>query len=316
MKNHVWLVGAGTMALDYAKVLAAQQVSFTVIGRGEKSAKEFEQKTGNLVIRGGLSHVLTRNLEIPERVIVSVGVEELKNVSIQLIESGVKQLLVEKPGGFNSYEINELKDTAERTRAEVYIAYNRRFYSSTIKAREIIQQDGGATSFNFEFTEWPHIIVDLPVSAEIKQNWFLANSTHVVDLAFHLCGKPREISCYTAGALDWHPSASIFAGAGVTTHGVLFSYQANWDAPGRWGVEILTKKHRLIFRPIEKLQMQKMKSVAVEFVEIDDTLDRNFKPGLYIQVKSFLEGKTNELCTIEKQLQNVNIYDRIAGYKS
>ena len=94
MKNHVWLVGAGIMALDYAKVLAAQQVSFTVIGRGEKSAKEFEQKTGNLVIRGGLSHVLTPNLEIPERVIVSVGVEELKNVSIQLIESGVKQLLV------------------------------------------------------------------------------------------------------------------------------------------------------------------------------------------------------------------------------
>ena len=28
----------------------------------------------------------------------------------------------------------------------------------------------------------------------IKENWFLGNSTHVVDLAFYLGGKPKQIS--------------------------------------------------------------------------------------------------------------------------
>ena len=65
---------------------------------------------------------------------------------------------------------------------------------------------------------------------------------HVVDLAFYLCGKPDEISCYTTGGLNWHSAASVFAGAGITKKNVLFSYNANWGAPGRWGVEIMTKK--------------------------------------------------------------------------
>jgi len=30
----IWLVGAGPMAVDYAKVLIAQHVDFEVIGRG------------------------------------------------------------------------------------------------------------------------------------------------------------------------------------------------------------------------------------------------------------------------------------------
>ena len=71
----------------------------------------------------------------------------------------------------------------------------------------------------------------------------------------------------------------------------LFSYHANWEAPGRWSVEILTPKHRLYFKPMETLQIQEIGSVAVNPVQIDDTLDKEFKPGLYLQVKSFLDGK-------------------------
>ena len=40
--------------------------------------------------------------------------------------------------------------------------------------------------------------------------------------------------------------AALVAGAGVTENGALFSYHANWEAPGRWSVEIMTKKRRLM----------------------------------------------------------------------
>ena len=38
------------------------------------------------------------------------------------------------------------------------MAYNRRFYASTMKAREIIQSEGGVRNFHFEMTEWAHVI--------------------------------------------------------------------------------------------------------------------------------------------------------------
>ena len=215
--------------------------------------------------------------------------------TIKLITAGVKNILVEKPAGLNLEEVTNIANMAKENSTNVYVAYNRRFYASTLKAQEIIKEDGGVTSFNFEFTEWSHVIEKLDKSEKVKNAWFYANSTHVVDLAFFLGGKPKEMSCYATGGLPWHPSASVFAGAGISETGALFSYQANWEAPGRWGVEILTKKHRLILRPLEKLQIQKIGSINVEYVDIDDRLDVEFKPGIYKQVETFLYAENSLL---------------------
>jgi len=199
----------------------------------------------------------------------------------------VKSILLEKPGAIRKEQLLELQTLASQQNATVVIGYNRRFYQATEKAKEIIKEDGGVTSFNFEFTEWSHVIETLEKPKKVFENWFLANSTHVVDLAFFLGGKPKEICSYTSGGLKWHKSSSIFAGAGISESGALFSYQANWAAPGRWSVEVLTKKHRLIFRPMEKLQIQNIGSVATEEAEMDYSMDDKYKPG-YINRWSLL----------------------------
>ena len=136
----------------------------------------------------------------------------------------------------------------------------------------------------------------------------------MVDLAFYLAGMPERLTVYTRGSLPWHPAASVFAGAGITEKGVLFSYQANWGAPGRWGVEALTANYRLIFRPMESLQVMRKGSVRVEQVEIDDSLDKTFKPGLYEQVKRFIDGEVTGLCTLSEQVDHWTHYCKIAGY--
>jgi hypothetical protein len=137
----------------------------------------------------------------------------------------------------------------------------------------------------------------------------------VVDLAFYLGGKPRELCAYTSGSLNWHPSASIYNGSGISKTDALFSYQANWESAGRWGVEILTKEHRLIFRPMERLQIQKRGSIAQEFDDnIDYTLDEKYKPGLYLQTKNFLEGSLDKMCDIQEQLEMIDIYNKMANY--
>ena len=311
----IWLIGAGPHAREYAKVLASLNVDFEVIGRGAASARVFEQETGRAVRAGGLAQAL-KELEPPTQAIVAVSFEALATAAMQLLAAGVKRILLEKPGGINLGELREVTEAARLQQAGVLIAYSRRFYASTRHARRLIAEDGGAVSCNFEFTEWAHTITPMPLPSEVKEAWMIANSSHVPDLAFHLCGFPAEWKCWHAGTLDWHSAASRFCGAGVTDKGVLFSYHADWDAPGRWALEVLTRKRRFIFKPMEQLQVTVLASVKVEPVEINDALDKAFKPGLYAETRAFLGGDDSLFCTIDEQLRHGAIYSEMAGYNT
>ena len=288
--SRVCLVGAGPMAVEYARVLQARAAPFDVIGRSEKSAEAFRAQVDVPVYIGGLDCWLADRATMPLVAIVAVGVDELSAATAALLEAGTRRILVEKPGALDLAQLERLVDLADGSGAEVSIAYNRRFYASTLAAERMIADDGGATSFQFEFTEWSHRIAELKKPAAVLAAWFLANSSHVVDLAFFLGGRPVEMHCRTSGSLAWHPSASVFCGSGVSDRGALFSYQANWASPGRWGVEIMTRHRRLILRPMETLQVQKHGTIEVVPVALDDACDDRFKPGLYRQVQAFLTG--------------------------
>lgn len=309
----VLLVGAGPMAVAYAKVLQAHGVAPVTVGRGSASAAAFREATGLAASEVGIEAWIAGGHPVPGRAIVAVGEKWLGSVARRLIDAGAKSLLVEKPGGLDGADIRAVAAAARERGAEVFVGYNRRFYASVGSAKRLIAEDGGVTSFHFEFTEWGHVVGPLEKEEGVKEQWFLANSTHVIDLAFHLGGAPAELSAYTAGGVDWHPAATVFAGAGRTAAGALFSYQANWQAPGRWGVEVLTRRRRFIFRPLEKLQVQNLGSVAIEPVAIDDALDQKFKPGLHAQVGAFLARDAAVLPTIAGQVAMLPWYERIRG---
>ena len=130
----------------------------------------------------------------------------------------------------------------------------------------------------------------------------------MIDLAFYLGGKPSEISTYSTGGLSWHPSSSIFSGSGISDKGALFSYKANWESAGRWSLEILTKKNKYLFEPLEKIKVQNKGSVLLNEIKINDQLDVDFKPGLYLQTDSFLKGLFDELCSFEEQFNMLETY--------
>jgi predicted dehydrogenase len=309
----LWLIGAGPHAQAYAKVLVALDVSFEVVGRGTASAQTFETNTGKPVITGGLDNALQTHAA-PTMAIIAASFEQLAETALALILAGTKKILLEKPGGITVAELARVSQSARVHGAQVWIGYSRRFYASTSLAREMIAEDGGPVSCNFEFTEWSHQIAPMPLPAEVKSAWVIANSSHVIDLAFHLCGLPREWRGWHSGSMAWHEVAARFAGAGITDKDVVFSYHADWEAPGRWSVEVLTRKRRLIFRPMEQLQVTALASVTVEKVQLDDELDTRFKPGLYRQTQAFLTQDESYFCTVEAQLLNARIYSEIAGY--
>lgn len=309
----IWIIGAGNMAREYAKVLKALDKEFICVGRGEKSAKEFKEATGVESIVGGLDNYIKTKPALPEAVIVASIEKSHKDNCISLMNYGVRRILCEKPGFLYPSELDEVKKVQEQCGAEIYYAYNRRFFAATLAAEKVIEEDGGLLSFNFEFTEWGHVIAPYGFPKETLDNWFYANSTHVVDLAFFFGGNPDELSCFAKDEAEWHKPIN-FAGAGHTDKDVLFNYQANWDAPGRWAVELLTSKHRIYLKPMEQLQLQDKGSVKVYPVEIDDHLDKDFKPGFYLETKAFLESETERLCSLDQQQHHVRtIYKKILG---
>lgn len=311
----IWLVGAGDIAIEYSKVLKSLKKEFITIGRGHDKAVAYFEATGERAVEGGLDLFIESKPSIPDFAIIAVNVEFLASSTISLMKYGVKNIFCEKPGFNNPAELEDVYKVAKETGAKVYYAYNRRFFTSVIKAEDIIKEDGGLTSMNFEFTEWGHVIEKSANTKEVKENWMTANSSHVIDLAFFIGGEPQEMSCFVDGTLSWH-KPSRFVGAGVTKKGVLFNYQANWDAPGRWAVELQTSQHRIYLKPMEQLQLQDKGSVKVYPVEIDDRLDKEFKPGFYLETEAFLNGETSRLCSINEQMKHIeDIYYKILGRK-
>ena len=311
----ILLIGAGKMSQDYVKVLEDIGCEYEVVCRSENSAKNFKMITGKNCFFGGISNIPKSILNSVQSAIVAVNVESIHEACKELLDLGIVRILLEKPGSLYTEEFIYLDEVARRKNAKILIGYNRRFYASTAKAKEIIEQDGGVKNFYFEMTEWGHVIQSLDnVSDEVKSNWFLANTTHLVDLAFYLGGKPKTLNCNASGTSDWHQSSMVFSGSGITKSEALFSYIGNWQGPGRFRLDVITNNYRLIFAPIEKLKIQKRGEIKEVDIEIDDKLDLDFKPGLAKQVSKFIKLQDDDFCTLKEQLEMLPYYKKIANY--
>ena len=310
----IYVIGAGYMAHEYARVLKALKKQFLVIGRGKTSVNKLKSDLDVEAFSGGLAHFLLKNKQVPDFAIVCTPVESLAAITMDLLAFGVKKILIEKPGALSIEELDEIKDLEVEKNATVLIGYNRRFYQATLALEEKLKEEE-LVAANFEITEWSHRIENGSFVELVKQKWVLANTSHVIDLVMHIAGQFKELKAFTTGSLAWHKSAARFVGSGISDRDVLISYFGYWDGPGRWSAEFITTKNRYIFRPMEKLQIQKIGSVAIEFDDfVNYSIDEDFKPGLYLQTEAFLSEYNEKLCTIDEQLLAFSIYNDMANY--
>ena len=300
--KEILMVGVGYMGKEYHKVLSAMGIRYTAVGRSKESVEEFEKVTGHKAYSGGIDNYIEKYGMSFDTAILAVQAGYASDCAIMLLKSGIKRLLVEKPCGLSREQMDCIIKEAEKNDAKVIVAYNRRQYVSVMAAEKIIEEDGGILSAKFDFTEKGF------KDDESIEGLLIGNSTHVIDTFFLLAGLPEKISSYVNIIQDKKMRVE-FAGAGVTEKGVLFSYSANWKAPGRWNIEVMTAYHRLIFSPMEKLQIQELGTFAITEPEIDYTIDTTYKPGIYRQVELFLSDIENpRLLTIQQQREHLEYY--------
>ncbi len=321
MPSDIVIVGAGPMARAHYAALRALGVRPDVLGRGEDSAAAFESETGARPTTGRLAGQLEARGGAPiKRAIVAVPVDALPETAGLLLAAGADRILLEKPGGVDAAALGELARAPGSD--QVRIAYNRRFLSSARAARAMIEADDGVTSMMFEFNENIPLVRSLDAHDDaVKRNWFFANSTHVVDLAFFLAGAPQSLpSDFTLSPVvrecdDGPPPGGRYAGAGVCG-GAAFAYHADWSSAGRWGLEICTAQRRLILKPLETLSQMQRGSFRIDPVALEPEPE-GVKPGLTAMLETFLDRPDDlALLTLRAQAERLATFARMAGLEA
>ena len=62
-------------------------------------------------------------------------------VCIQLLDAGIKNILLEKPGSLDIEGLDLIKHHPNSTEATISVAYNRRFYSSVLELKDRILKE-------------------------------------------------------------------------------------------------------------------------------------------------------------------------------
>lgn len=319
MRIRCLVIGVGKMGLAHLQVLTALGIDAVAGWAPSSRRRQLVETIGVELLDGPLDDAL-RTFR-PSHVVVASPVETLTPTALVAMAAGVRHLLVEKPTALSVVEGERLAAAAAACGARVHVGYNRRFYASVRTAlSRIRERRDRVSSVFFEFNE---TIADPAGPSRhappVRARWVLANSLHVVDMAFLPAGRPDpgKSRFLAAGTLPWHPSSSIFAGAGETDRGVLFGYHANWNGPGRWAVEWVTSSERYVFRPLETLSVLRAGTTTLTNVDFDNDLDRRFKPGVYLEDKAFLENDGDSgAATMDDALSLLSLGQAMASYPS
>lgn len=317
MNKKVLVVGAGLMAHEYLNVLKDIGAVVKVIGRGAENIAKLKSEFPNFeCAEGGVALLSRDEVDGYDFAINTVNIEYLEDTTSMLVDLGIKNVLVEKPGGLDIAKMKKLHDLSLANKSNILIAHNRRFFQSVKRLILEAELDGGITSALFDFTEWTHTFGRDSHSESVLNKWIISNSSHVIDTVFFLIGDPVELNSQTAGknVIDWHRSGSVFTGSGKSSSSIPFSYHANWVSAGRWSIEVCTNKRRFFLVPMEQLKQQKLGEIKIEDIDIDNEVDTRYKPGLFQQTVDFLCGEHRNFINLEGQIERHAVYSEIGAY--
>ena len=310
----VLIIGSGAIVNEYAIALVKLGIKdVTILGNTEYSIQKFKHFPNFELIHGGYETNLP-TIRKKDLTIIATPISLLVNATKIAIENQQPRILIEKPGSVYKKDLRMLESII--TNQKIRIGYNRLMYPSFHKLKLLTEDDGGITSCKFDFTEWTHTIPFGRYKEEIYKRWGISNSLHVISMAFELIGMPKEISTYQNGKLEWHPSGSIFVGSGISENNIPFSYHANWNGGGRWGIEVITKNNIYRLIPLEKLFKQSKGSTDWTEILINNAFP-DVKTGFAEEIAVMLSDELDEkigMVSLKKAFEYNKLAEMIFGY--
>ena len=317
MVKKVLLIGSGPMSIEYIKILNHFDFKTVVISRTDRNFYHIKKIfPNNLEFRllKEIKTVISSNSF--DFAINCVSIKNLHLVTKQLIKLGLNKILVEKTACLDIEEIDELIELSLRSKTKLKIALNRRHFDSVNFIKKELK-NLQITSAHLDFTEWIKGIDFNKYDSKSLKFWLYSNSIHVIDLFFYLFGIPEKIDCVSEGEnlLHWHPSSSIFSGNGKFNSKINFTYKADWNGPGRWAIELVSKKFKYILSPLEEVKKMNLNNFQIENALFDNNDDIEFKPGLKKMVNEFSIDNFKNFISLEDYKKTLLIINKIGNYK-
>lgn len=251
--KRILIIGASWMADQYCKAFSIMGIEdVSVVSKSVTSSINLCQKHGYRPYHDGYE-LNCQKLGEHDLVVIATPIHELIPAAKCAVASGNKNILIEKPGSLYSAELLNWADELKGKDVRVRVAYNRLTYPNFIKLKDLIQSEGGITSCRYTFTELLHTINFDKNRPDAYERWGISNSLHVISMAHDLIGMPKELNALQSGYLEWHPSGDRFVGSGITESNIPFSYHADWNSAGRWGIEVMTKENAYRLMPLEQI---------------------------------------------------------------
>ena len=311
-QKKILLIGAGKMAFQYATTLKKMNIKNVYVisktfSKTCKFCKEFKfQPIDNLenFLENNKIHLI----------IVTPSIDVTIKILKQCLSRNQKNILLEKPVSLYKNEIKRLIPKTKHKR--VIIGYNRLTYPNYIKLKQLIDNDGGITSCKFSLTARIEKINFSNGIKDFHKRWGTYNGIHVISLVYDLIGKPKTILGHNSGSFDWHKSGSIFVGSGISEKNIPFSYHADWNSAGRWGVEIMTKNNAYRLISLEELFVCKKNTDVWKKINFKKSYPK-LKQGLAEQIAIMLDKKLEkdfELIDLKRGFEILQFGNKIFNY--
>jgi predicted dehydrogenase len=308
----VAIVGAGYMAREHIR--AFQDVlGVQIVGIHSQTRVRAEEMAAQFHIPAVCDSV-TELHDITQADLVVVTVPELAmNAVSRACFEYPWAVLLEKPAGYNFADAEDILAAAHTRNRRVFVALNRRHYSSTQAVLSDLKVQPGQRFIRVQDQEdqisalkagQPKIVVD---------NWMYANSIHVIDY-FLMLGRGKV--CAVEPIIPWNPDEPRYVAAKVSfDSGDIGLYEGIWNGPGPWAVSVNTPEKRWEMRPLEQAAFQIAGRRNLEYVE-SHPWDTQFKPGLRLQAEkavSAVRGKINDLTTLQDAMESMRLVQAIFG---
>jgi predicted dehydrogenase len=222
-------------------------------------------------------------------------------------------ILMEKPAGYNLADAEDIEAAARAKNSKVFVALNRRFYSSTQKVLQDLKTSKSPRFIHVQDQEDQQRALQAGQPPTVVDYWMYANSVHVIDY-LTLFGRGRITSVEPVVA--WDPDHPWIVISKVKyDSGDVGLYEGVWEGPGPWSVSINTPEKRWEMRPLENASFQLAGQRKLEVVETHPW-DQEFKPGLRLQAENAVlaaQGFKTELPTLEDSLKSMQLVKSIFG---
>ncbi len=307
------IVGAGKIAREHAKAFLDIE-NTELLGVTSRSKKPLEAFATDFKVINKCDNIeqLYRTTQA-ELVIITVNVDQISSVLLECARFPWT-ILVEKPLGINLAESNFLDKALGDAANRIYVALNRRHYSTFRELDRLINFDSGQRIIKVMDQEDQFAARSAGFGTEIIEHWMFANSIHLIDILRQF-GRGKIVNIEQSS--NWKSMTIMKHCVYVAfDSGDIGFYECQWNKVGPWSVSVTKENSTWLMEPLEKLTQIFEKGEAIDITPTSDW-DTKFKPGFRLQAEMMIakmKGQESKIVSFKDALATTQlVHDMYEG---